>query len=168
MQFLEIRQPARVSNSEELRKALWSNRLPKHMKSVPRINLPHTPQPGEEISRNTKDRRQELFAFLDPNSSHRVSELVTMYGWEHKVEHMPTQLWEKQGEAKVHAKFMKQMKDTNTNVFHAGERCPLTSLDDSVAKHGTQRAVKAKTHCAQGSWRPQSSAGSCSGSSRGW
>ena len=148
MQFLEIRQPARVLNFEELKKALGTSRLPKHMKSVLRITVPHTPQPGEDISINTKDRRQELFAFQDPNSSYSVAELVAMYGKEHKVEHMPTQLWEKQGEAMVHAKFMKQMKDTSTKVLHAGEKCPLTSLDDFVATDGKQRAVRAKTHCA--------------------
>ena len=69
MQFLEIRQPARVLNSEELKKSLGTSRLPKHMKSVLRITVPHTPQPGEDISTNTKDRRQELFAFQDPNWS---------------------------------------------------------------------------------------------------
>ena len=89
-----------------------------------------------------------------------------MYGWEHKVEHMPTQLWEKQGEGMVHAKFMKQMNDTNTKVLHAGEKCPLTSLDDFVAKHGKQRVARAQTHCAtQGASQPQSDSGSCSGSS---
>ena len=133
-------QPARVLNSSELKKALGTT-------SVPRIKVPHTPEPGEDISIDTKDRRHELFALQDPNSSCRVAELVTMYGWEHKVEHMPTQLWKKQGEAMVHAKFMKQMKDTNSKVLHAGE-CPLTSFDDFVAKHGKQRSVRAKTHCA--------------------
>ena len=82
-----------------------------------------------------------------------------MYGWEHKVEHMPTQLWEKQGEAMVHA------KDTNTKVLHAGERCPLTSFDDFIAKHGKQRSM-AKTHCAtQEASQPQRSSGSSSGCS---
>ena len=160
MQFLEIRQPARMLNFGDLSKAWRTNRLPKHMKSVPRITIPNTPQSGEEISINTKDRRQELFAFQDPSSSHRVAELVTMHGWEHKVEQMPTQLWEKQGEAMVHAKYMRQMKDTNTKVLHAGEKCPLTSLDGFIAKYGKQRGVKAKTH---GAPRPQSSAGSGSG-----
>ena len=86
VQFLELRQPARVLNAEELKRALGMNRLPKYMKSVPNIKVPHTPQLGEDISINTKDRGQELFAFQDPNSSHRVAELVTVYGWEHKVE----------------------------------------------------------------------------------
>ena len=36
MQFLELRQPARVLNAEELRKALGTNILPKCMKSVPK------------------------------------------------------------------------------------------------------------------------------------
>ena len=79
---------------------------------------------------------------------------------------MPTQLWEKQGEAMVHAKFMKQMNDTNTKVLHAGEKCPLTSFDDFVAKHGKQRGARAQTHCAtQGASQPQSDSGPCSGSS---
>ena len=77
---------------------------------------------------NTKDQRQELFAFQDPSSSHRVAELATMYGWEHKVEQMPTQLLEKQGEAMVHAKFMKQMKDTNTKVLDGWREVPADIL----------------------------------------
>jgi hypothetical protein len=137
--FLELRNPVQVLNSKELKKALNVTRLPKHMRSIPKIKVPKKSM----VKKGAKQKRasgkandeedsdagfETLFCFADPQQPYRTGSLVQVFGAGSTSDQMPKQLWDGQAAAVLQQVVAQQAADMRTEVIMDGRQ--LQTLDE--------------------------------------
>ena len=127
-QRLEIRSTASCLNEAELCSALSSSRLPKHMKSIPKINIPKPPSATTDIAAadSGKSEVEELYLF-DAGLPRTVS-VVTTFGIDTSQVVLGAPVWQGQCEATMWSQLLQQAEQTNQKVLGVSGRVKFVPL----------------------------------------
>ena len=127
-QRLEIRSTASCLNEAELCSALSSSRLPKHMKSIPKISIPKPPSATTDIAAadSGKSEVEELYLF-DAGLPRTVS-VVTTFGIDTSQVVLGAPVWQGQCEATMWSQLLQQAEQTNQKVLGVSGRVKFVPL----------------------------------------
>ena len=147
--LLELRNPVQVLSAKELKKALCATRLPKHMKSIPKIKAPKNSmlkkgakQKQATGKANDDDDESDgafdtLLCFADPQQPYRIGSLVQAFGAGSSSDQMPKQLWDGQAAAVLQQVVAQQTADMRTEVVMEGRQLP--TLDEFLEQKTPSR-----------------------------
>ena len=90
---LEISQDVQILNETELLSSLKMSTMPKHMKSIPSMEVPVAPASLDEVAYSVGGEQQfeTVYCFSTPHGATRTARLITSIGFEDESEELPTQ-----------------------------------------------------------------------------